>query len=538
MMQYQNNKYKLTFQSTVHVNYFIESFRSGSLTRIKINSYILIPICFLLIFSYISTVCYAQTGVNIDDTLLPKLFDRMKGSVVQITVTNNNPSASALGSGFIFDKFGHIITNDHVVHNSSYNDTATNNVTVTFLNEKSAKAKIIGSDPFSDLAVLQIENMKNESLIPLVLSNSTNVKIGEHVIAIGNPFGLSGSMTEGIVSGLGRVIPSQNPESPEGPPGSPGQDNPFIPPTSFSIPEIIQTDAAINPGNSGGPLLNLQGQLIGINSAIFSLTGEYSGVGFAIPASTIQRIVPILISEHSYKHPWIGISGMDVNEQIATVMKLDAASGFLVIETNPGGPAAKAGIHGGDKLVDLNGRKTRLGGDVITKIDNQTVTKIDDILIYLEQHKKVGQSVTLTVIRDGKSQKINVILAERPLRLNIEQPWLGIDGIDMSADIASKLKVNQSTGILVVGIVSDGPADKAGLKGGYRIAEINGTEVELGGDIIVSADKQPIKSLQELSYYIKNTKKTGDIITLGILRDGQPHEIKVTLQTKPKDLKQ
>jgi len=523
------------------VNSIIGHFTMGSLSHIKIfQSNVLIPICFLLIFSFISASSHAQTA-GVDDTLLPKLFDRVKGSVVQITVSNKNPDASALGSGFVFDKFGHIITNDHVIRDRFYNntnDTNTNNVTVTFLDEKSFKAKIIGSDPFSDLAVLQIENSKNESLIPLILSNSSNVKIGEHVIAIGNPFGLSGSMTEGIISGLGRVIPSQNPERPEGPELSPDPDNTLIPPTSFSIPEIIQTDAAINPGNSGGPLLNLKGQVIGINSAIFSLTGEYSGVGFAIPASTIQRVVPILISEHSYKHPWIGISGIDLNEQIATSMKLNTTSGFLVIDTSPGGPASKAGVQGGDKLVDVNGRKIRLFGDVITKIDNQSVSKIDDILVYLEQQKKVGQSVTLTVIRDGKSQTIDVVLAERPLRLNIEPLWLGIDGIDMSADIASKLKLNQSTGILVVGVISDGPADKAGIRGGYKITEINGTQIEIGGDIITSADKRPIQNLEELSHYITNNKIEGDVINIGILRDGKPQEIKITLETKPKDLRQ
>jgi S1-C subfamily serine protease len=408
---------------------------------------------------------------------------------------------------------------------------------VTFLDDKTYKAKIIGSDPFSDLAVLQIENPKNESLKPLVLSNSTGVKIGEHVIAIGNPFGLSGSMTEGIVSGLGRVIPSQNPGSPEGPELPPDQvtQNPSA---SYSIPEIIQTDAAINPGNSGGPLLNLNGQVIGINSAIFSLTGEYSGVGFAIPASTIQRVVPVLMSEHSYKHPWLGISGIDVNEQIASAMNLNTTKGFLVIDTSPGGPASKAGLHGGDKLVDVNGRKTKLFGDVIIKIDNQSVSKIDDILVYLEQHKKVGQDVKLTVIRDGKLQTIDVVLAERPLQLNTQPLWLGIDGTDMSEDIAAKLNTNQSTGILVVGVISDGPADKAGMKGGYKITDINGTEIQLGGDIITSVDKIPIQNLKDLSTYIANNKKAGDKMSLGVLRDGKPQEIDVTLQAKPKDLKQ
>lgn len=515
----------------------------GHLTSVRyFRLYILIPVSFLFIFSLISVNSYAQTTA-VDDTLLPKLFDRVKNSVVQITVSNEDPRSSALGSGFIFDTSGHIITNDHVVRNRSFNDTNTNNtntnnVTVTFLDERSFKAKIVGSDPFSDLAVLQIENPNNQSIIPLVLSNSSDVKIGEHVIAIGNPFGLSGSMTEGIVSGLGRVIPSQSPEGPPGPELMPDEENRVVPPASFSIPEIIQTDAAINPGNSGGPLLNLRGQVIGINSAIFSLTGGYTGVGFAIPASTLQRVVPVLISEHSYKHPWIGISGVDLNEQIASVMKLNTTKGFLVIDTSPGGPAAKAGIQGGDKMVEINGRETNLFGDVIVKIDNQNVSKIDDILVYLEQQKKVGQSVNLTVIRDGKLQTINVVLAERPpLRLDVEPLWLGIDGIDMDEQIASELMVNQSTGILVVGIISDGPADKAGLEGGYRITDINGTQIELGGDIIITADGQPIENLRDMSTYISNNKIEGDTINLGILRDGKPQEIEVTLEARPMDQK-
>jgi serine protease Do len=522
------------------VNSFIDTFAMRNLAHIKIfQLYVLIPICFLLVFTLISVNSHAQTTA-FDDTLLSKLFDRVKGSVVQITVSNKDPLSSALGSGFVFDKSGHIITNDHVVRNRSYNDTgtnSTNNVTVTFLDEKSYKAKIIGSDPFSDLAVLQIENLTNQTLMPLPLINSSNVKIGEHVIAIGNPFGLSGSMTEGIISGLGRVIPSQNPGSPEGPELPPDQQNAPAPQASFSIPEIIQTDAAINPGNSGGPLLNLNGQVIGINSAIFSLTGEYSGVGFAIPASTINRVVPILISEHSFKHPWIGISGIDVNEQIASAMKLNTTKGFLVVDTSPGGPASKAGIQGGDKLVDVGGRKTKLGGDVIIKIDNQSVSKIDDILVYLEQHKKVGQSVKLAVIRDGKLQPVNVPLAERPVRLNVEPLWLGIDGVDMSPDIATKLNTSQSTGILVVGVISDGPADKAGMKGGYRITDINGTQIELGGDIITSADKVPIKNLEDLLTYITNNKNKGDKVSIGILRDGKTQELEVTLEAKPKDLR-
>jgi len=219
-------------------------------------------------------------------------------------------------------------------------------------------------------------------------------------------------------------------------------------------------------------------------------------------------------------------------------MKLNTTKGFLVIDTSPGGPASKAGIEGGDKLIDINGRKTKLFGDVIIKIDNQSVSKIDDILVYLEQQKKVGQGVNLTVLRDGKLQTVNAVLAERPVQLNVSPLWLGIDGMDMSEEIASELSVNQSTGILVIGVISDGPADKAGLKGGYIVTDINGTEIQLGGDIIISADKQPIDNLRELSTYITNNKKDGDIISIGILRDGKPQEVNVTLETRPNDLKQ
>src|SRR5918993_551237 len=372
------------------------------------------------------------------------LFSQTSKSVVQVTVIDPLSNAQqGLGSGFLYDKEGHIITNNHVVAFNQGN----NNYLVTFLNGNSYQAELIGNDPYSDLAVIKLLDPIDIDLNPIPLGNSSSLRVGDTVVAIGNPFGLSGSLTVGVVSGLGRLLPSAD-----------NSNSPFSQfAMTFNIPDVIQTDAAINPGNSGGPLLNLKGEVIGINSAIYSNTGVYTGVGFAIPASTLQRVVPVLISEHSYKHPWIGISGVDVNEQIASVMKLNTTRGFLVIDTSPGGPASKAGIQGGDKMVEINGRKTNLFGDVIVKIDNQNVSKIDDILVSLEQQKKVGQGVNLTVVRDGKLQIINVVLAERPLRLNEEPLWLGIDGIDMDEDIASELKANQSTGILVVGTISDGP---------------------------------------------------------------------------------
>lgn len=476
-----------------------------------------------------------STGALLRDFSLPDLFDRVKNSVVQITVTGQSPLGSGLGSGFVYDDTGHIITNNHVVTaGDSANNASGGNVSVTFQNGKIYRAKVVGTDPFSDIAVLQLQNLSKEKLVPLVFDDSSKLRIGDHVVAIGNPFGLSGSMTEGIVSGLGRLIPaSQGPELPDLNP-NPNQQFVPTPQASFSIPEIIQTDAAINPGNSGGPLLDLRGNVIGMNTAIFSTTGVYSGIGFAIPSNTIKKLVPILISEHSFKHPWIGISGTDITPDIAAALKVNQSTGFLVIDITPNSPAAKAGIRGGDKQVEVNGRPIKLGGDIIKAIDNQTVTKIDDILVYLEEHKKVGDTINMTVLRAGKPQEIPMVLGERPTGSLNQQAWIGISGLDVSPQIASLMNLNRSSGVLVVGIVADSPADKAGMRGGYIIRDINGTQVQLGGDVIVKADNQTISNLAQLSNYVLTNKAVGDKLTLGIIRDGQPKEITLTLTAKPR----
>jgi S1-C subfamily serine protease len=463
---------------------------------------------------------------------LPDLFDKVKNSVVQITVTSQNPLGSGLGSGFVYDKIGHIITNNHVVTAGGSSNISSANVRVTFQNGKIYQATVVGTDPFSDIAVLQLENLNNESLVPLVFEDSSKLRIGDHVVAIGNPFGLSGSMTEGIVSGLGRLIPAS--QGPEFPNLNPNQQFVPAPQASFSIPEIIQTDAAINPGNSGGPLLSLRGEVVGMNTAIFSTTGVYSGIGFAIPSNTIKKIVPVLITEHSFKHPWIGISGTDLTPDIAAALKINQSKGFLVIDVTPGSPAAKAGIRGGDKQVEINGRPIKLGGDIITAVDNQSVSKIDDILVYLEEHKKIGDTVNITVLRDGKVQTIPLILGERPTGSVNQQPWIGISGIDINPQIASLMNLNRSSGVLVVGIVADSPADKAGLRGGYIIRDINGTQVQLGGDVIIKADNQTISNLSQLTNYVLSNKTVGDKLALGIIRDGQSKEITLTLASKPK----
>jgi S1-C subfamily serine protease len=295
-----------------------------------------------------------------------QLFEKTQSSVVQITDSSeSNPADSRLGSGFVYDGLGHIITNYHVVLGSDRID-------VTFPDGTMYGAKLIGADPYTDLAVLQVSDAPKDKLVPVVMANSTQSVVGQQVAAIGNPFGLSGSMTTGIVSGLRQLIPAQVQSSDS-------SSNPF------SIPDIIQTDASINPGNSGGPLLNMNGEVIGINSAIFSTTGAFAGVGFAIPSNTITKIVRSLISTGSFKHPWLGISGTNMNPDIAEALGLEVPRGFLVVDVVAGSPAEKAGIKGGEKPTTIDGREILLGGDVITKFDGRDVRKIDDILVYLQR---------------------------------------------------------------------------------------------------------------------------------------------------------
>lgn len=322
---------------------------------------------------------------------LPDLFDRVEKSVVEITDSvKSNPTDSRLGSGFVYDNNSHIITNYHVV-----NGGKGDKLDVTFPDGTVYHATLIGSDPFTDLAVLYVTDVPKDKIVPLPLANSSAARVGEQVAAFGNPFGLSGTMTDGIISGVGRIIPSQEAGD-------------------FSIPDVIQTDAPINPGNSGGPLLNTRGEVIGINSAIFSTTGQFAGIGFAIPSNTISKVVPSLVTTGSFKHSWLGISGTDMTSGIADALGLKEPRGFLVVDVVQGSPAAKAGIRGGDKQATIDGRPIKLGGDVIVGIDGKTVRKIDDILVYLEREKSIGDTITLTVLRNGQEQNINVILGSRP----------------------------------------------------------------------------------------------------------------------------
>jgi S1-C subfamily serine protease len=332
----------------------------------------------------VSTVEASDTEMT-----LPELFAAVEKSVVQITDSSeSNPLESRLGSGFVYDNNGHIITNNHVVNGGGRLD-------VTFLDGTVYRASLIGADPYTDLAVLYVQDAPPEKLAPLPLANSSAMRVGEQVAAIGNPFGLSGSMSAGIISGLGRLIPAQDAGA-------------------FSIPDVIQTDAPINPGNSGGPLLNMRGQVIGINSAIFSTTGQFAGVGFAVPSNTIAKVVPTLITEGSFSHPWLGVSGTDMTPGIAEALGLEEPRGFLVVDVVSGSPAESAGVRGGTQERVVDGRPIQLGGDVIVSIDDRQVRKIDDILVYLQREKSVGDQLKLTVLRDGSTVDLTATLAARP----------------------------------------------------------------------------------------------------------------------------
>jgi len=341
-----------------------------------------------------------DNSTNTDSMSLPDLFTKVEKSVVQVTEQDNsNELGSRLGSGFVYDKDGHVITNYHVVVPGSNNN---DELQVSFLDGNVYSAELVGFDQFADLAVIKVKNITSDKLTPLPLANSTNLRIGETVVAIGNPFGLSGSMTVGIVSGLGRLLPSnENGEN-------------LGTTSSFSIPNIIQTDAAINPGNSGGPLIDTQGRVIGINTAIFSNTGVYSGVGFAIPSNTISKVAQSLIQTGSYRHPYIGIIGLSLTPDLAKQIGLTQAKGFLVTSITKGSPAEKADLRAGTTTKTLNGRDFDVGGDIILKIDNRDVTKIDDILAYLESQKHVGDKVHLTILRDNTIRELDLVLGERP----------------------------------------------------------------------------------------------------------------------------
>ena len=319
---------------------------------------------------------------------LMEIFEKTEASVVQVNVrsADGRIMPGNMGSGFVYSDDGYIITNNHVIDNAE-------KVTITFLDGESYIAQIIGTDSDLDLAVLKVQT-GSTYLQPIPIGDSSKLKVGQEIAAIGNPFGLSGSMTSGIISQMGRLLPQDS---------------------GYSIPDVIQTDAAINPGNSGGPLLNMRGEVVGINTAIQSATGEFTGVGFAVPSNTVKKVIPVLIEDGIFHHPWMGISGSDVDPDLAKVRELNSSKGFLIATVVEGSPAEYAGLQGVTITKEIDGREYPLDGDIILKIDDVVVRKISDILVYLQREKSIGDEMIMTINRDGILIEKVLVLGERPL---------------------------------------------------------------------------------------------------------------------------
>ena len=342
---------------------------------------------------YSPVVAVNSTVLATLQSTFQQIYQNVNPSVVNIQVTENlgYSTTSGEGSGLVWDNQGHIVTNNHVVDNAS-------SISVTFADGTVLDAKLVGADPESDLAVIQVEASPAE-LRPVTLANSQAVQVGDLVIAIGNPYGLSGTMTQGIVSALARSLTVDESSA-----YSTG---------SYTIPDIIQTDAAINPGNSGGVLVDVAGHVVGVTAAIQSSNGSNSGIGFVIPAQIVQRVVPVLITNGSYDHPRLGISGTSLTPSLTQQVGLDAnLQGILVLSVNANSPADKAGLQASTQQRSRNGQTAIVtAGDVITAIDGQAVTTFDDLTSYLFDNTAVGQTVELTILRNGAEQKVAVTLA-------------------------------------------------------------------------------------------------------------------------------
>jgi len=344
-----------------------------------------------------STATGGDQGSNIIDggnASLSEIYAAVKDSVVivrgltvQYDMFRRAYYTQVQGSGFVCDPSDQmvIITNYHVVEDSI-------NITVTFKNGNAYSASVLGSDPYADLAVLSSDAPQTEYQ-PLEIADSSTLEVGNFLIAVGSPYGLAGSVTTGIVSALGRTIT----EDLSG---------------SYPIANVIQTSTPINPGNSGGPLLNNQGQVVGITTAIVS---DSEGLGFAIPSSTILREIGSLISAGSYdKHPWIGASGTDMTFEIAQAMNADTTYGWLIAQVTSGGPADEAGLKGGTRQAAVVGQTVVLGGDIITVMDGTRIKNMDDLSTYLEENTIPGQTIDVTVIRAGEALTVQLKVGTRP----------------------------------------------------------------------------------------------------------------------------
>jgi 2-alkenal reductase len=342
--------------------------------------------------------------VAAQEALLTELYERASPAVVSIDVSGSLPDdlpeehlpfaggeniPLSRGSGFVYDSQGYIVTNNHVIEDAD-------RLQVTFFDGSTTLAQVVGRDPGTDLAVIRVTQMP-PGVAPLPLGDAQTVRVGQLAVAIGNPFGLQNTLTVGVVSGLGRSL--------IGPSAGSG---------NFSIPNIIQSDAALNPGNSGGPLLNARGEVIGVNTAISSDTGMFDGVGYAVPASVVQRVVPVLVAEGRYEHPWVGISMVSVDALFAAEFDLSVDEGILITNVIDGGPADAAGLRGGSEQVRYAGSPLLIGGDIVVAVNGEPMRTSDDLISYLQLEAAVGDTLLLTIVRDGSEQQVPVTLTARP----------------------------------------------------------------------------------------------------------------------------
>ena len=488
-----------------------------------------------------------QIYTNVNPSVVAIDVVESVGGTLNLPFGNNGqpqaPQAQALGSGFVWDKDGHIVTNNHVVDGAE-------KISVTFSDGSIVPATLVGHDPDSDLAVIKVD-VPADQLQPVTLADSTQVKVGQLAVAIGNPFGNENTMTVGFVSAIGRAIPADG-----------GTSN-----VAYTIPDVIQTDAPINPGNSGGVLVDDQGQVMGVTAQIDSPVRASVGIGFVIPSSIVKAVVPELIQSGKYDHSWLGISGGTLIPDLATAMNLKSDQrGALINTVTAGGPAEKAGLRGSAKETTLNGQTIKVGGDVIIAIDQQPVKTFDDLVAYLVSSTKVDQTVTLTILRDGQQQDVQVTLGARPARTESQssvtqlpdmpnlpdlpqghpdvpgmpqqqgragQPWLGIMGLSITSDNATDLGLSSTQrGVLVEEVRPGSPSEQAGLKAGSKTVTINGQDFTVGGDVITAYNGQTVSGMDDLLTSLQQSK-AGDKITLSILRDGKSLDVTLTLAARP-----
>lgn len=412
------------------------------------------------------------------------------------------------GTGFVWDDEGHIVTNNHVIENAV-------EITITYSDGIERDAVVIGADPDSDLAVLEVENPK-EGLTPVTIGDSSALKPGDLAAAIGNPLGQTGTMTQGIISALGRSYAVGSND---------GNGN-------YTIPDVIQTDASINPGNSGGVLINIDGEVVGVVMAFSSYSYSSAGIGYAIPSNLVARVIPALIENGEYEHPWIGFSGIALTPAVNELLELDHDQRGAYIQTiQPNSPAEAAGILGGDEDLEISkGTYIRAGGDIITKINDRDVKGMDDIIAYLSSNTSIGDTITLHVLRDGKEMDVDLTLAARPnaaqranggkTEENNEEETvqetgkasLGVYISDLTETLLKDLP-EDTEGVYVNSVIADSAAEDAGLEEGDVITEFDGT---------------PVSSVQELKDELAE-RLPGERVTLTILRGEESLSVRLTL---------